>query len=73
VITVSGVGFTPNDPVTVTYRHSIVVTSNSTTTTVRPDGSFSTTLAAGDALGGSHIVTARDAHGVSASTTFQQG
>ncbi|HVU73539.1 MAG TPA: hypothetical protein VHE83_11315 [Mycobacteriales bacterium] len=72
VITVSGVGFTPGDMVTVTYRNGILA-SSSTNAVVGADGTFSASVTASDALGGTHTVTARDQHGVSASTTFEQG
>ena len=72
VITVRGVGFTPGDAVTVTYRHGLIGSSTGTAT-VAGDGTFSATVTASDPFAGSHLVTARDQHGVSASTTFEQG
>jgi DNA-directed RNA polymerase specialized sigma24 family protein len=72
VITVSGVGFTPGDTVTVTYRHGLIGSSSSTAT-VAADGTFVAQVTANDTLAGSHLVTARDQHGISASSTFEQG
>jgi hypothetical protein len=72
VITVSGVGFTPGDQVTVTYRHGLIGSSSSSAS-VGPDGTFTATVTANDTFAGTHLVTARDQHGLSASTSFEQG
>jgi len=66
-VTISGIGFTPNTTLTVTYASEPVVVA---TTTTDATGDFSATFTVPKSKHGEHTITASDSTGITSKTTF---